>query len=106
MQQIDASNLSSQFKVDTEDEKTTKTPRRNDAIQKSLDFADQFVDWCLSIQKFFAQTLARNALDKHNPAKPNPLPFTLESLTGVNKQYSIFNPILPLMEDASDQIAT
>eukprot|EP01082_Thalassiosira_pseudonana_P012433 g11301.t1 g11301 contig5:555219-557969(+) len=106
MQQIDASNLSSQFKVDTEDAKTTKTPRRNDAVQKSLDFADQFVDWCLSIQKFFAQTLARNALDKHNPAKPNPLPFTLESLTGVNKQYSIFNPILPLMEDASDQIAT
>lgn len=98
LQQIDTTELTSQFKVDVEDT-DTKTPRRNDAAQKAVDFAAQLGQWCRMIQQTFLKGLLWRTVHKHNPALPLPQPFTIKQLLGVKDQYSIFNPILPLMEE-------
>ena len=61
LQQIDMVELTSQFKVDTEDG-DTKTPRRNDAVQKALDFAAQLRQWCHMIESSFFGHLQQHLL--------------------------------------------
>ena len=52
LQQIDMVELTSQFQVNTEDS-DTKTPCRNGAVQKALDFAAQLRQWCHMIESSF-----------------------------------------------------
>jgi len=100
LQQIDTSTLSAQFKVDLEGEKT-KTPRRNEAVSDALVFTKRLIRWCYGIEAYF-EMLGMNVLEKHNPALPDPSSSTpsTQRLSHVKDQYKIFNPILPLMEDA------
>jgi len=101
LQQIDTLKLNSQFKVDTEDAET-KTPRRNSAVKNALDFTAQLRGWCQNIERSFFGHLVQ-ILGSHNPALPKPHTFTMGQIRGITKQYSLFNPILPLMEEKSDQ---
>lgn len=101
LKQIDADELTSQFNVDLEDD-GTKTPRRNDAVQQAIDFTAQLRIWCQEIQKSFIFGHLQQIIQQHNPAllKPVLSNFTIKQLFGVKSQYSIFNPILPLMEES------
>ncbi|KAL3810886.1 LOW QUALITY PROTEIN: hypothetical protein ACHAXA_009657, partial [Cyclostephanos tholiformis] len=81
LKQIDVAKYASKFKVDI-DAEGMKTPWRNDAVQHAEEFATQFRLWCDSIQNSFINQHLQRIL-----------------LLGVKSQYSIINPILPLMED-------
>lgn len=96
--------INSQFKVDTEDAET-KTPRRNAAVQDAEEFATQLRQWCASIRADFLGGTLRTILQSNNPAKPIPTSASIGQLLDVKSQYSVFNPILPLMEERkpSDQ---
>jgi hypothetical protein len=96
--QIDANELASKFKVDIEAE-GTKTPRRNDAVQRAEEFASDLRQWCDGIQNSFIARQLKSIVQAHNPAIPKPQAHTVERLMGVKDQYSLFNPILPLMKD-------
>ena len=93
-------SLNSQFNVDTEDTKT-KTPRRNVAIQEAEDFATRLRQWCGWIRLIFIGDSLREIEENNNPAKPTPATSTasVQQLLEVKSQYSLFNPILPLMEE-------
>ena len=98
LQQIDTDGLATQFKVDLEDDET-KTPRRNDAVDQAVGFSNQVVRWCSTVHSGLTNQL-HDLLGKHNPAKPEPQTFTMRELTEVtNTASSVFNPILPLMEE-------
>lgn len=97
LKQID-SELASKFKVDIEAE-GTKTPRRNDAVQHAEEFASHLRQWCDRIQNSFVNRHLKSIVQTHNPAIPKPQAHTLHQLLGAKDQYSLFNPILPLMED-------
>ncbi|KAL3793710.1 hypothetical protein ACHAW5_008057 [Stephanodiscus triporus] len=92
LEQIDANELASKFKVDIEAE-GMKTPRRNDAVQRAEE------QWCNRIQNSFTSRHLKSIVQAHNPAIPKPQAHTVERLMGVGGQYSLFNPILPLMKD-------
>ena len=92
------SELASKFKVDIEAE-GTKTPRRNDAVQHAEEFASHLRQWCDRIQNSFFDGHLKSIVQTHNPAIPKPQAHTLHQLLGAKDQYSLFNPILPLMED-------
>ncbi len=96
MKQIKSMNF--QFNVDLEDVKT-RTPRRNAAVQDAEDFATRLRQWCASIRAKFLGGTLKPILHSNNPAKPTPATASIEHLLGVKKQYSLFNPILPLMEE-------
>ena len=98
LKQIDVAEFASKFKVDI-DAEGTKTPRRNDAVQHAEEFASQFRLWCDSIRVNFINQHLKRIVQTHNPAIPKPQTHTVEQLLGVKNQYSLFNPILPLMED-------
>jgi len=100
LQQIDTAELTSHFKVDTEDDRT-KTPRRNDAVQKAVDFSAELLKWCQRIQKSFIGERLQLILRKHNPALPKPHTFMAVHLLGIKDQFSIFNPILPILMEES-----
>ena len=97
LKQIDF-ELASKFKVDIEAEET-KTPRRNDAVQHAEEFASRLRQWCDRIQNSFFDGHLKSIVQTHNPAIPKPQAHTLHQLLGAKDQYSLFNPILPLMED-------
>ncbi len=98
LKQIDVTEFASKFKVDIEAERT-KTPRRNDAVQEAEEFASRLRRWCEGVLNSFINQNLRIIVQTHNPAIPKPLSHTVEQLLGVKDQYSLFNPILPLMED-------
>jgi hypothetical protein len=102
LSQIDEAETS-QFKVDTEDEQT-KTPRRNNAVKEAEDFAARLRQWYTRIRTEFLNGVLLRTLQSHNPAKPIPPTFTIGQLLDVNSQYSLFNPILPLMEDREPSV--
>ncbi|KAL7479988.1 hypothetical protein ACHAW6_005701 [Cyclotella cf. meneghiniana] len=99
LQQIDTERLTSQFKVDTEDEET-KTPRRNKATEKAIEFSRHLSQWSNAIKSIFVHGIVENLLNKHNPALPHPQDLSLDGLNTIHEEYSIFNPILPVMEDS------
>ena len=98
MKQINSQN--SQFSVDLEDV-MTKTPRRNAAVQDAEDFATRLRQWCASIRAKFLGGTLKPILQSNNPAKPTlaTASIEIENLLGLKRQYSLFNPILPLMEE-------
>jgi len=112
--QITTETLATQFQIDVEDSKTI-TPRRNEAIEKALEFAG--IDSTAGVQHgklhafltcidTFFESLRSAILSNHNPAVPSPDPvFTAMRQNFDFYDYSIFNPILPLMED-DNQSAT
>jgi len=100
LKQIDAAELSSQFKVDTEDA-DTKTPRRNKDVQEAVNFALKLQRWCQSIERSFIRGQIHHILQTHNPALSKPLTHTSDKLLDVKNEHLIFNPILPLMEDSA-----
>ena len=79
----------------------TKTPRRNVAIQEAEDFVTRLRQWCGSIRLIFIGDTLRKIEQTNNPAKPTPATSTasVQQLLEVKSQYSLFNPILPLMEE-------
>ncbi len=111
--QINTETLATQFQIDVEDNKT-KTPRRNEAIEKALEFAG--VDSTAGVQhgKLYAfltcidtffESLRSAILSTHDPAVPSPDPvFTAIRENYDFGDYSIFNPILPLMEDVNQSV--
>eukprot|EP00804_Cyclotella_cryptica_P019591 CCRYP_014343-RA/>CCRYP_014343-RA protein AED:0.26 eAED:0.26 QI:126/0.5/0.66/1/1/1/3/176/970 len=98
LQQINTDRLTSQFKVDTEDD-DTKTPRRNKATEKAIEFSRHLSQWSNAIKSIFVHGIVENLLKKHNPALPNPGDLSLDRLNTIHEEYSIFNPILPVMEE-------
>ncbi len=98
LKQIDVTEFASKFKVDIEAE-GTKTPRRNDAVQHAEEFASHLRHWCDGVLNSFINRTLKSIVQTHNPAIPKPRSHTVEQLLGVKDQYSLFNPILPLMED-------
>jgi len=102
MQQIDTDELNSQFRVETEDVET-KTPRRNGAVQEALGFAEQLGGWCRKIEGSFLFGQVKQILQMHDPVLLEPHTFNLGQLSGIERQYPVFNPILPLMDETSDR---
>ena len=102
MKQINTNELTSQFKVDTEDE-DCRTPRRNEFVSRALDFAKKLKQWCQNIDtSFFNELIHRKILQRHDPAKGPSTTITLSQLRQVvQDQGPIFNPILPLVEESS-----
>ncbi len=77
LEQIDASELASKFKVDIEAD-GTKTPRRNDAVQRAEEFASDLRQWCDRIQNSFIARHLKSIVQAHNPAIPKPQAHTVE----------------------------
>jgi len=100
MQQIDKTpQLTSNFRVNVEENKT-KTPRRNDATQNAIDFADHLKGWCGSVSVFMSK-LELDILHRHNPAMNEPkAKISLRKTCNLGEK--IFNPVLPLMEEGED----
>ncbi|KAK1744334.1 hypothetical protein QTG54_004867 [Skeletonema marinoi] len=100
MQQIDKTpQLTSNFRVNVEENKT-KTPRRNEATQNAIDFADHLKGWCGSVSVFMSK-LELDILHRHNPAKNEPnAKISLRKTCNLGEK--IFNPVLPLMEEGED----
>eukprot|EP00581_Thalassiosira_minuscula_P032482 CAMPEP_0183784576 /NCGR_PEP_ID=MMETSP0739-20130205/66049_1 /TAXON_ID=385413 /ORGANISM="Thalassiosira miniscula, Strain CCMP1093" /LENGTH=996 /DNA_ID=CAMNT_0026028547 /DNA_START=118 /DNA_END=3109 /DNA_ORIENTATION=+ len=96
LQQIDTNGLTSQFKVDVEND-ATKTPRRNDDVDNAMIFTGQVRNWCNVVERQFLKQL-QILMQKHNPAIPKPQTFTVRDLP----KPSVFNPILPLMEEEKE----
>ena len=100
MQQIDKTpQLTSNFRVNVEENKT-KTPRRNEATQNAIDFADHLKGWCGSVSVFMSK-LELDILHRHNPAKNEPKAKTSLRKT-CNLGEKIFNTVLPIMEEGED----
>ena len=97
LKQIDTKKLTSQFKIDTQD-KATITPRRNEAIDKALDFSRNIAKWSNAVRTTLNESIAGDLLKWHNPALPQAL-FSIDKLTSIHKENPIFNPVLPLMEN-------
>ncbi|KAL7529655.1 hypothetical protein ACHAWF_003071, partial [Thalassiosira exigua] len=99
LRQIDTDDFASNFKVDTEDEKT-KTPRRNEAVDGALDFAARLQLWCREVRGFVHARL-KSILQRPNPAVsvPGGDGPTMKKLLAVGREHPIFNPVLPLMDD-------
>lgn len=97
LEQIDTTELTSHFKIDTEDTETI-TPRRNQAIDKALDFSRKLGRWSNAVGTILNQSIAGDLLKWHNPALPQAL-FSIDKLTSIHKENPIFNPVLPLMEN-------
>ena len=101
MKQINTNELTSQFKVDTEDE-DCRTPRRNKFVSRALDFSKRLQQWCHKIDRSFFNELIYFTVQRHNPVKGPSTTITLSQLRQVvQDQGPIFNPILPLMEEPS-----
>lgn len=97
MKQIDIENLTSQFRIKT-DEPDTKTPRRNKNIEAAMEFMSSLDAWVSKVRTYFVQVLQIQAVDKHNPVKPSVSEGTkapnLVQMTAIG----VFVPVLPLME--------
>jgi hypothetical protein len=102
LKQIDASKLTSQFKVDMEDH-NTKTPRRNKAVEDAVNFSTELSTWSSSVNNTFT-SIAGDFLKIHNPALFKPLDFSMDRLNAIFTDYMLFNPILPLMEESKHEI--
>jgi len=100
LKQIDIENMAAHFTIDTQDE-TTKTPRRNQQVEDAISFSAEMKKWMDRVRSRFTIQYERYFINKHNPAKPSPIPpegnsKRLKHLTGE----IIFVPVLPLMEEA------
>jgi len=105
MQQIDKNpQLTSNFRVNVE-EKETKTPRRNEAAQKAVDFANLLKGWCVSVRAFISN-LDALIIRKHNPAIHAGPKDQVYLMYPCNLGEKIFNPILPLMVEEDDMQKT
>ena len=100
LQQIDTNDLTSHFNVNTESD-ATKTPRRNEATEQAIDFSQRLRKWCRFIRMHFIYLAERILRKHHAPAVPMQHPSTKIILDKVQGKYSIFVPILPLMEDGN-----
>ena len=58
LKQVNLDDMASQFKVDTSRE-STKTPRRNDDVDKAIEFSNRFISWVGQIQTGLLGSLAR-----------------------------------------------
>ena len=104
LQQIDTDKLTSMFRVDVEESKT-KTPRRNEATQKAIDFAKLLKAWANNVQAFMVKLDTSILAGMHNPALPT-APKVKPMLRNM-ASHQIFNPILPLFqEDMQDTAST
>ena len=103
LKQVNLDDMASQFKVDTSRE-STKTPRRNDDVDKAIEFSNRFISWVGQIQTGLLGSLARIE-GQHDPVlskgRVSLRSSLIEQLRGLIDP--IFNPILPLMEDRSEQ---
>ena len=97
MQQIDKTQLTltSNFRVNME-AKTTITPRRNEATEKAINFANLLKGWCIRVSAV-VDSWETVSLRTHNPAI---LTAPKAQIHGLDEK--IFNPILPLMEEEED----
>jgi hypothetical protein len=104
LQQIDTDKLTSMFRVDVEESKT-KTPRRNEATQKAIDFAKLLKAWANNVQSFMVKLDTSILAGMNNPALPT-APKVKPMLRNM-ASHQIFNPILPLFqEDMQDTAST
>ncbi|EJK73244.1 hypothetical protein THAOC_05139 [Thalassiosira oceanica] len=105
LKQVNLDDMASQFKVDTSRE-STKTPRRNDDVDKAIEFSDQLSSWIGQIRAGFYRNLAVIE-GQHDPAleqdrRGGYLDFRYMSDSS-NREDPVFNPILPLMEDRPER---
>ena len=100
LQQIDTDQLTSMFRVDVEESKT-KTPRRNAATENAIDFAKRLKAWASTVQAFMVKLDTSILVGMHNPALPTE-PMARAMLRNM-ASHQIFNPILPLMEESSEE---
>jgi hypothetical protein len=98
LQQIDVEKGTAKFTIDTE---KSKTPRRNEQVDKAMDFfCSRMTSWVRAIKLHFSRHLKRNVINKNNPVLPEPSnpPSLVNSCSAVE----LFHPIVPLMEDKSE----
>ncbi|EJK49598.1 hypothetical protein THAOC_31512 [Thalassiosira oceanica] len=99
LKQVNLDDMASQFKVDTSRE-STKTPRRNDDVDKAIEFSSRLNSWVGQIQTGLYESLARIE-GQHDPGLVKDPVFSRSSYMDVLRSPvdPTFNPILPLMED-------
>ena len=101
LKQVNPDDMASRFKVDTSRE-STKTPRRNDDVDKAIEFSSRLNSWVDQILSDLEQNLARIE-GQHDPALPKDRVSSRSSYIFDNSIDPIFNPILPLMEDRPER---
>ena len=105
LRQMDRTNLTSNFRVNVE-EKKTRTPRRNEAIEQAIVFSDLLKKWSVDVSTFLKK-LESTILHKHNPALPSDTKAKEATLRNANNLgVHIFNPVLPLMNNGEMVHAT
>mmetsp|Transcript_36045 Transcript_36045/g.85910 ORF Transcript_36045/g.85910 Transcript_36045/m.85910 type:complete len:950 (+) Transcript_36045:88-2937(+) len=99
LKQVNLDDMASQFKVDTSRE-STKTPRRNDDVDRAIDFSRRLSTWIGQIRTGLFGSLARIE-GQHDPAleKDRQRSYMSDMSSSIDPT---FNPILPLMEDRSE----
>ena len=97
LKQVNLDDMASQFKVDTSRE-STKTPRRNDDVNKAIEFSRRLNSWVGQILSDLERNLARIE-GQHDPALAKDRVSSRSSYMFCNSIDPTFNPILPLMEE-------
>ena len=100
-----AADKASRFSIDRFSEegiKSCKTPRRNNDVDKAVDFSMRIKSWAVDVVSFFKTRVERDILRKHHPAQSNN---AKNKMYLADQAYSIaqdlFYPVLPLMENSS-----
>jgi hypothetical protein len=98
LQQIDVEKGTASFTIDTE---KSKTPRRNEQVDKAMDFfCSRMTSWVRAIKLHFSYHLQLEVINKNNPVIPEPT--NPPSLGASCSAAGLFHPIVPLMEDKSE----
>jgi hypothetical protein len=98
LQQIDVEKGTAKFTIDAE---KSKTPRRNEQVDKAMDFfCSRMTSWVRAIKLHFSYHLQLEVINKNNPVIPEPA--NPPSLGNSCSAVELFHPIVPLMEDKSE----
>ena len=98
LQQVDCKKGTTTFAIDTE---KSKTPRRNEQVDSALHFFRNMENWTLGVCQHFTSFLQKEVFEKNNPVIATESTYAVSILKECPSS-EIFIPIVPLLEDFSD----
>ena len=102
LQQVDSKKGAAMFTIDTE---KSKTPRRNEQVDNALSFFHNMEIWTLEVRQHFTGFLQKEVFEKNNPVIATESTNAV-SISKAHSSSKIFIPIIPLLENLSDDKKT